>query len=203
MSSIVRTEREALTTLLTTLGPQAPTLCTGWTTADLAAHLVARERRADSLPGLMVPLLAGHTERVRRGYRDLDYDKLLDLLRRPPWWALTTTIESFDLAEWFVHHEDVRRAAPDWQPRPLPRPFGEALWDKPFLTQALLFRTGFAVTLEAPGYGRRTVGRGPSAATVTGEPGEILLFCFGRQAHARVDVEGRKAAKLRRAKLGL
>jgi hypothetical protein len=36
-------ERLELCDLLLELGPDAPTLCEGWTTADLAAHLVLRE----------------------------------------------------------------------------------------------------------------------------------------------------------------
>lgn len=203
MSRIVRAEREALCALLAASGPKAPTLCGDWTTADLAAHLAARERRPDTLPGLMLPLLAGHTERVRRGYLAMDYERLVHLLERPAWWAPTTVVESFDLTEWFIHHEDVRRAVPDWKPRRLSRAVGEALWAKIYLVTALLRRTGYAVTLSAPGYGRRSVGSGPVTATVTGRPGELLLFCSGRQSHARVEVEGRNAAKLRAAKLGI
>ncbi|MGH8881791.1 MAG: TIGR03085 family metal-binding protein [Stackebrandtia sp.] len=203
MSSIVRAEREALTGLLERLGPSAPTLCGDWTTADLAAHLVARERRPDSLPGLLLPGFGAWTEKVRRGLANQDYAKLIAMLRQPPWWAVTAAAAQFDLVEWFVHHEDVRRAAPGWQPRPLPRETGEALWSKELLTRLLLRGAHMAVTVSAPGYGRRTVGRGPIRATVTGGPGEIVLFCFGRQDHARVEVTGDRARKLRKAKLGL
>ena len=38
-------ERLALCALLDKSGPDAPTLCEGWTTGDLAAHLVLREHR--------------------------------------------------------------------------------------------------------------------------------------------------------------
>src|SRR3954453_6462173 len=44
-------ERAHLADLLDRLGPDAPTCCEGWTTAHLAAHLVTRDRRPDSLPG--------------------------------------------------------------------------------------------------------------------------------------------------------
>ena len=46
-------------------GPDAPTLCEGWTTRDLAAHLVIRERRLDATPGILVPQLAGYTAKVQ------------------------------------------------------------------------------------------------------------------------------------------
>ena len=36
-------ERRQLCDLLEQLGPDAPTLCEGWTTSDMAAHLVLRE----------------------------------------------------------------------------------------------------------------------------------------------------------------
>lgn len=68
--SLAQQERETLCDLFAELGPDAPTLCAGWVTADLAAHLVARERRPDSGPGLVWPPLAGHTERVRRSLKD-------------------------------------------------------------------------------------------------------------------------------------
>nr|BFE88977.1 hypothetical protein GCM10020093_115780 [Planobispora longispora] len=47
-----RAERAALSDLFARLGPDAPTLCEGWTTFDLAAHLVLRERRLDAAPGI-------------------------------------------------------------------------------------------------------------------------------------------------------
>ena len=40
-------------------GPDGPTLCEGWQTRDLAAHLVLRERRPDAAAGVMGGPLAG------------------------------------------------------------------------------------------------------------------------------------------------
>ena len=62
-----RDERLALCALLDKSGPDAPTLCEGWRTADLAAHLVLRERRPDAALGIIGGPLAGYTDRVRRG----------------------------------------------------------------------------------------------------------------------------------------
>src|SRR5690606_24047731 len=42
MTEHARAERHALADLLMAVGPDAPTLCAGWTTAHLAAHLVVR-----------------------------------------------------------------------------------------------------------------------------------------------------------------
>src|SRR5262249_33102419 len=62
--SYARDERTALCALLGETGPGAPTLCEGWRTGDLAAHLVMRERRPDAAAGLLGGPLAGHTRRV-------------------------------------------------------------------------------------------------------------------------------------------
>ena len=47
-------ERAALCDLFVQVGPAAPTLCEGWATYDLAAHLVIRERKPLSGPGLVM-----------------------------------------------------------------------------------------------------------------------------------------------------
>src|SRR5262249_60545235 len=44
----------ALCDTLERVGPAAPTLCEGWTTADLAAHLVVRERKPLAGPGIVL-----------------------------------------------------------------------------------------------------------------------------------------------------
>ena len=63
--SYSRDERLALSALLEATGPDAPTLCAGWTTGDLAAHLVLRERLLDAAAGVMGGPLAGYTKRVQ------------------------------------------------------------------------------------------------------------------------------------------
>ena len=70
----------AMCDTLEKFGPDAPTLCEGWTTLDLAAHLVAREARADAAIGLVVPALAGHLQKVMDQYKAKGYDisSLLD-----------------------------------------------------------------------------------------------------------------------------
>src|SRR3954465_12882993 len=105
-----RSERHALCDLLIRTGPDAPTLCQGWTTGDLAAHLLMRERRPDAAPGIVVPLLGGHTARVpRRIARDTSFPRLVELLRQgPPAWspfALPGVEGSANMVEYFVHHE--------------------------------------------------------------------------------------------------
>ncbi len=105
-------ERLAMVALLAEVGPDAPTLCDGWTTRDLLAHLIVRERRPDAGAGLFVPPLAGYTERVRLGYRDRDYQHLIRAFSRPPWWSPVANPLADELVnsmEMFLHHEDIRR----------------------------------------------------------------------------------------------
>ncbi|WP_461013210.1 maleylpyruvate isomerase N-terminal domain-containing protein, partial [Trueperella pyogenes] len=45
-------ERRRLADLLLAKGPDAPTLCEGWFTRDLAAHLWIREHRLDAAVGM-------------------------------------------------------------------------------------------------------------------------------------------------------
>lgn len=49
-------ERSHLSDLLDELGPEAPTLLAPWTTRDMAAHLVLRERDPWPAPGWSCPV---------------------------------------------------------------------------------------------------------------------------------------------------
>ena len=186
-------ERLKLVSLLRTVGPDARTLCEGWDTRDLAAHLLARERRPDSGIGLLIRPLAGWTERVRRGYADQDWSALLDELAAPPWWSPLSnplTDELVNTMEMFLHHEDVRRCQPDWEPRELPAELNEILWRRlSMLTTMTMRRLPVRVTLAAPDFGERTVGEG-AHVRLTGPPGELLIFVSGRQEAARLAAEG-------------
>src|SRR5919199_1207606 len=128
-------ERARLADALEAAGADAPTLCDGWTTRDLAAHLVARERRPDSTPGLVVDRLAGWTDRVRRGYAARPYPELVGLVRTGPPrtspFALPGVDALVNLSEHFVHCEDVLRGAdpgPPAAPRVLDPAVDAALW---------------------------------------------------------------------------
>lgn len=186
-------ERLALAELLRKVGPDAPTLCEGWTTRDLAAHLLARERRPDSAIGLLVRPLAGYTERVLRGYAERDFDELVSDLTRPPWWSLVSnplTDELVNSVELFVHHEDVRRAQPEWQPRELPGQMEAMLWRRVGMLAGMRLRgLPNRVTLVAPSYGERSGGNG-TQVHLTGAPGELLLFLTGRQRATRLTADG-------------
>ncbi len=104
------------------VGPDAPTLCEGWTTRDLAAHLVIREYRPDATPGIMIPFLASHTAKVQSQVTEQnDWDELLDKVAAgPPVYSPFKLLDPVaNVGEMFIHHEDVRRAQTDWTPRAL------------------------------------------------------------------------------------
>jgi len=184
-------ERTALADLLEAVGPDRPTLCMGWTTRDLAAHLVVRAGRPDAAAGIVVPRLAGHTKRVQDRAARRDWPTLVAQVRHRPWWWAPLD-EPLNLVEYFVHHEDVRRAQPGWQPRTLDSSLSSRLWTRVRAQAKLVLRrTPATVTVNAPGYGSVSAGRGgEKAVTLSGAPQELLLFLMGRQDHALVDLKG-------------
>ncbi|KQS64885.1 TIGR03085 family metal-binding protein [Modestobacter sp. Leaf380] len=189
-----RTERAALADLLTELGPDRPTCCEGWTTADLATHLVIRDRRPDTAPGAVLGGPFGRwTERVAaRTKLETPWPELLEKLRSGPPALLPTAWGPVDAvlntAEMTVHHEDVRRAQPDWTPRALPRSAQDVLWGQVgFMARTRSHEGGLELRRSDTG-ASRTVRSGQPLTTVTGEPLELLLWAGGRDAVARVEV---------------
>ncbi|MEU4561447.1 TIGR03085 family metal-binding protein [Actinoplanes sp. NPDC023936] len=208
MTNYARRERALLADLLLSEGPDAPTLCEGWTTRDLAAHLVVRERRPDASAGIMIKPLAGYGERVRLSRAALPYEQLVDQVRNPPSWGLMTNPVVDPLAntlEFFIHHEDVRRATPGWEPRSLTPEFEASLWRTvKLISRASLRRLGIAAEITPTGRPPALTGDNPQVS-VRGDAGELAVFFFGRQRAARVTVEGDPATadRLRTAKLGV
>lgn len=210
MSSYARTERAQLCTLLERVGPDHPTLCTGWNSYDLAAHLVTRERRPDAAAGILIRALAGRTRAVQDHVRDShSFAELIGLLRDgPPRWSpvgLPGVDEVANAVEFFVHHEDVRRAAPEWAPRELDPKLQDLFWSRLRKGGRLLFRSvDTGVQLHRTDTGATFAVRpGEPAALVAGLPAELMLYAFGRRAQANVAVSGDEdaVAKLTKARL--
>ncbi|MEV6630612.1 TIGR03085 family metal-binding protein [Actinoplanes sp. NPDC051470] len=208
MTSFARLERARLADLLLEAGPDAPTLCAGWTTRDLAAHLVIRERRPDAGLGIIAPPLAGHGEHVRKQKAAQPYEKVVAEVRRPPWWSPLSnplTHELVNHGEFFVHHEDVRRGGASWEPRDLDDDERRALWRLArFGSRLALRKLHIPVVVRSPGLGEVTIGAGPSPAVLEAEPGEFVLFFFGRQRATRVAIEASPEIqeRLRTARFG-
>lgn len=189
------------------VGPDAPTLCEGWTTRDLAAHLVIREYRLDAAPGIMIPFFASHTAKVQSQVTEQnDWHELIDKISAgPPVYSPLKLLDAVaNVAEMFIHHEDVRRAQPGWQPRPLEPGLSATLGRTlPLMARLTLAKVPGRVALRTPeGKTVLTAGQGP-AVTVTGPPEELLLFSVGRQARVEFDGDAAAVQAVRDAPKGL
>ncbi|BDX34693.1 TIGR03085 family protein [Mycobacterium antarcticum] len=206
--SVAQRERAALVTTMRGVGPDQPTLCGDWNTRDLAAHLVIRERRLDAAPGILIPKLAGYTERVQTQVAAAnDWNVLLDQIASgPPLLSPFKLLDPFvNVAEMFIHHEDVRRARSDWQPRELDAETTASVARQVgLMSRMTMSKTPAEVSLRTPdGKTLATVGKG-SAVTVTGEPGELLMFISGRdQAKVAFAGDDDAVAAVRGGKRGL
>jgi uncharacterized protein (TIGR03085 family) len=195
--TVAQQERAALVTTMRGVGPDHPTLCGEWSTRDLAAHLVIRERRIDAAPGILIPALAGYTARVQEQVTAADdWNVLLDKIASgPPLLSPFKLLDPFvNVAELYIHHEDVRRAASDWAPRELDQGAVSALTRQvSLMARMALAKAPAKVSLRTPdGKTLATAGRGESVV-VTGEPLELLMFSSGRD-EAQVEFTGDDAA---------
>ena len=193
-------ERAQLCDLLDELGPGAPTLLGPWTTRDLAAHLVLREHDHLAGPGLVLPgAWSTFAERRRRGLVTKDYEGLVALVRSGPppgFFRIGWVRRVPNLNEFYVHHEDVRRAN-GRGPRTNADAMEEALWHNVSRARWFLGRRlrGTGLELQWAGTGKSVRTRwGAPLARIAGPPGELLLYLFGRRAAARVEVSGPAAA---------
>lgn len=199
MSTHAQRERLLLADLLESVGPEAPTLCSGWNTRDLAAHLVVRERRADAAGGALIKALAPRLERVHSEYAAKPYEELVQLFRSGPPrlspFSLKPVDELSNTVEFYVHGEDVRRAQPDWSPREIDPVFADALWKRLESMARLVGRRAPVGLVLRRSNGQTVVARkGTPVVTVSGEPAELVLFAFGRTDQADVETEGDKEA---------
>ena len=190
--TVAQRERAALVATFRESTPDAPTLCEGWDARDLAAHLVVRERRLDAAPGILIPAFADYTERVQHQVSaSTDWDVLVgQVADGPPLYSPFKLLDPIaNVAEMFIHHEDVRRARPDWEPRKLDDQTMAALRRPVAMMSRLTLRKAPAkVTLRTPeGDTLATVGRGQQV-TVTGDPGELLMFVT--RGEGRVTIDG-------------
>lgn len=203
-----RDERLALAALLEETGPGAATLCAGWLTRDLAAHLVLRERRPDAAAGVIGGPIAPYTARVQRRYlKRHSYSELVALFRNGPPrlspFALPGPVEQVNTVEYFVHHEDVSRARPGWQPREISDGLSDALWRRLKAARFFLRKAPVGVELardaaagaegaraERAGPYRVTAKNATPTVTVIGTPAELTLWAMGRASAANVRFDG-------------
>lgn len=196
MTSLSLAERSALADTLDEVGPDAPTLCAGWTAADLVAHLIVRENNLPGALGILIKPLAGRTtDAMERLKRELGYADLVAKFRNGPTGLSPVRIAAVDAAantsEFFIHHEDVRRAQPDHEPRRLDEALQTFLWRRLRTGGRLLFRrVAVGVLLASPDGAVVRVRAGEPTAILAGRPSELMLYAFGRKDVAKVELTG-------------
>lgn len=192
-TQVLARERAALCDTLEKYGADAPTLCEGWLTLDLAAHLVAREARSDAAVGLILPgPFARHLQHVMDKYKERGYDRLVTMLRSgPPVMHRFGPLASANVNENFVHHEDVRRANGEG-PREIGADEDAILWRLLRFGARLARRQmrNVALTLRVPDGREIVVSKEGAPVTLTGAPGELALFMAGRKESAVVTHDG-------------
>lgn len=200
------------------VGEDEPTLCGEWTVKDLVVHLILRESSPASL-GLVVSALSGALDAASRRLAARDFSgrgsgghaSLVERLRGGPPRYSPFAIPRVDALlnglEFFVHHEDIRRAQPAWAPRELSDRAQQQVW-KGVCAAAprLLRRAPVGVQLECDDlHTRATVHAAETSVLVVGAPAEVTMFVFGRKAHADVELRGPDdaVAALRNTDLGV
>ena len=149
-------------------------------TADLAAHLVVRERRPDSGPGLVWPPLAGHTDKVRRSVRDrTPFENLVATVRRGPPFLPRPFDGAMNTVEYFIHVEDTAWAQADWEPRQLSREMADALWTR-LGPGGMAKKVTATIVLASPGRPEKEGDTG-QRVVLTGDRGELAML-FGAGA---------------------
>jgi uncharacterized protein (TIGR03085 family) len=207
-AEILRAERAAMCDTFEAVGPDAPTLCDGWVTADLAAHLIVREHRPDALPGVVIGGPFGaHTERLMEQAKTKGYPAMIATLRNGLPLLFRVGPGAFgNVMENWIHHEDVRRANGEG-PRPPDPELDAFLWRTLGLSGRFAARKvrPFGLELDA-GEGRHRVpGAADPRVVMRGAPGEIVLFLSGRKTGSEVELQGPPEAVqvLNDAKFGL
>jgi uncharacterized protein (TIGR03085 family) len=201
MEQMSRTERAALCNSALEAGEEAPTLCGTWTVKDLVIHLLVRERDPLGAPGILIPQLGKLADRSARRMGEQDFTTLVERVRSgPPRWspmAVPAVDRTLNTLEYFVHHEDIRRARPGWEPRELTDREKRMLFKGASVAGKGLVRSaGVPVEIRwTDGVRERsaTLARGDDPAVLTGEPAELTMFLFGRAQHTGLSFDGPKA----------
>jgi uncharacterized protein (TIGR03085 family) len=196
MTRLAQTERAALCDLALQVGGDQPTLSGEWTVKDLVVHLLLREGGNPAAVGIVVRPLAPVADAASRRIARHDFAVLVEKLRNGPpvlsLYSLPKLDEVLNTLEYFVHHEDIRRAQPGWEPRDLGDDAERKLW-------AMIRTAGKGLTRKAPvgvtirnatTGSTRVLKSGTPQVVVSGRPSEVALFVFGRKEQAHVELSG-------------
>lgn len=196
--SFQQTERAKLSQLMLELGPEAPTLCNGWTTKDLATHLFIRENRPHAAGGYFIPALKGVTESAESKINKRPYEDIVKAWAAGPPIYIKPFDRLMNLSENFIHHEDVRRGSDrDAEPREFSAVVeGQLLQAAKMMGMMALSSSTAPVVLTPPNHPPITLGgkrgvaeKGDRVVRVKGAPGELLLWVTGRD-EVDVEIEG-------------
>lgn len=187
-------ERGRLADLFLQLGPDAPTLCEGWDSHHLAAHLLLRETQPLAAAGIFLSSFSERLNQAMQEQLDRDFSAVVKEWAAGPGRLnpMRAADRLVNTVEHFVHHEDLRRGGGvgQWQPRD----FSQAVDDQlhaalSTVAPRVLKDSEKPVLLVAEGRkpvvaarGRGVAGRGDDVVRVSGQPGELLLWAFGRDA---------------------
>lgn len=211
----VEPSREVLAETLLAAGPGAPTLCEGWLTQDLAAHLYLREHNPRVGLGLILKPWRKASEKAvaelaAASATPETFAALVEKFRAGPPklspFALKSVDQAANLTEFFIHTEDVRRASDRWAPRTLDAAYSGALWAELLKRAAIMYRgVDLGIVLVNPEGPRHVAKRAPVSVAIIGDPGELLMHANGRTGQALVTFEGQPdaVALLRTADVGL
>ena len=190
-------EQQALAATLREVGPEHDTLCAGWRSRHLAAHLYLRAHQPWQLLGL--PGTAGVDELAEECRDPARYEQVIDdFLAQPRWpWRVARLggmDEATNLVEYVVHHEDVRRSGDDpAAPRSVPPQMSAAIWSKfARMSAGFYLAAPVGVVLAVPGDPRRQrrVRPGGDPVRVVGAPTEQALYAMGRRDQAQIELRG-------------
>ena len=190
----------------------AETMCAGWGAGDLSAHLLAREREPLASPGVVLggPFATYFAKRMRARKAEGRERLIVQLANGPTWWMSKGPMDSVQAVEDWIHHEDVRRGSAGVPGRTTSPEMAEPLWAaaKRFArvtlthtrveggsqraTVALTDGDRRATFEIAPGSRAARPSEAEPDATVTGSPGELVLFATGR-SQAAVQITGDEA----------
>jgi uncharacterized protein (TIGR03085 family) len=201
MEQMSRTERAALCNSALEAGEDAPTLCGVWTVKDLVIHLLIRERDPIGATAIVVPQLEKLANRSANRMAEQDFTTLVERVRNgPPRWSpmvLPPLDRTLNTLEYFVHHEDIRRAAPGWEPRELTDREKRVLFKGAAVAGKGLVRpVGVPAEIHwTDGERQRSavLRKGDDPVVVSGEPAELTMFLFGRDQHTGLSFDGPQA----------
>ena len=205
--SFQQKEREQLAQLLLDRGPDAPTLCEGWTTADLAAHLYLRERKPYLAGGYFISALSELTQNAQSAVKQRPYTEVVGEWAAGPPLFIKPFDKAMNTSEHFIHHEDVRRGRGEVAPREFSRIVEADLMKAARMMGQMALSSSEVPVVLTPqnhppvtlGGKRGVVAKGDRVVRVSGDPGELLLWVTGRDA-VQVDIDGAEAdiAKVKR-----